>query len=119
MPWCKEKNDFLILDCWDNFEYFKLNPRGKQLLPQVPLPVRLFGLRVEKIEQALILGKPEIAEKESSKAKNQIAGLPANSVVVLDARHELQPLEDSNFWVNLTKDKIVFLKTTWPLPPTS
>jgi len=76
MPWCKEKNDFLILDCWDNFEYFKLNPRGKQLLPQVPLPVRLFGLRVEKIEQALILGKPEIAEKESSKAKIKLRVCP-------------------------------------------
>ena len=21
-PWCTEKDSFLILDCWDNFEYF-------------------------------------------------------------------------------------------------
>jgi type I restriction enzyme, R subunit len=35
---------FLILDCWDNFEYFKLQPKGKELKPQLPLPVRLVGL---------------------------------------------------------------------------
>ena len=23
-PWCPEKDRFLILDCWDNFEYFKV-----------------------------------------------------------------------------------------------
>lgn len=28
-PWCTKKDSFLILDCWDNFEYFKLNPREK------------------------------------------------------------------------------------------
>ena len=28
-PWCTQKDSFLILDCWDNFEYFKLNPGGK------------------------------------------------------------------------------------------
>ena len=33
-PWCTEKNVFLVLDCWDNFEYFKLNPKGKELKPQ-------------------------------------------------------------------------------------
>jgi type I restriction enzyme R subunit len=27
-PWCTEKDVFLILDCWDNFEYFKLQPKG-------------------------------------------------------------------------------------------
>jgi type I restriction enzyme R subunit len=51
-PWCTEKDVFLILDCWDNFEYFKLKPKGKELKPQLPLPVRLVGLRLDKIEKA-------------------------------------------------------------------
>ena len=48
-PWCTEKELFLILDCWDNFEYFKLQPKGKTLKPQLPLPVRLVGIRLDKI----------------------------------------------------------------------
>ncbi len=110
-PWCTQKDAFLILDCWDNFEYFKLNPKGKELKPQIPLPVRLFGVRLDKIEKAIELHETEIVTKETDKLKQQIATLPKNSVVILDARQELQRLDDSNFWNNLTPDKIEFLNT--------
>ena len=110
-PWCTKKDEFLILDCWDNFEYFKLNPKGKELKPQIPLPVRLFGLRLEKIEKAIELNLNEIAEKETFKLKLQIATLPQNSVVIMEARHELQRLEDENFWIHLNEEKLEFLKS--------
>lgn len=109
-PWCPEKDTFLILDCWDNFEYFKLNPKGKELKPQIPLPVRLFGVRLDKIEKAIELNEHETASKEIQNLKEQISQLPGSSVVVLDARHELQRLEDRNFWNHLTHDKIEFLR---------
>jgi type I restriction enzyme R subunit len=107
--WCTKKDEFLILDCWDNFEYFKINPRGKELKPQIPLPVRLFGVRLEKIGKAIELNRIEIAEKETQKLKAQVATLPQNSVVIMEAKHELQRLDDDNFWHLLTMDKIEFL----------
>lgn len=110
-PWCTQKDSFLILDCWDNFEYFKLNPRGKELKPQIPLPVRLFGVRLDKIEKAIEINNSGITEKEIQKLKVQIASLPQNSVVILDAKNELQRIDDANFWNNLTSDKIEFLRT--------
>jgi len=110
-PWCTEKDNFLILDCWDNFEYFKLNPRGKENKGQIPLPVRLFGVRLEKIETAIELNEIEISKKEIEKLKKQIETLPQNSIVILDAKHELQRLEDDNFWNQLTSDKIEFLSS--------
>lgn len=109
-PWCTEKDTFLILDCWDNFEYFKLSPKGKELKPQIPLPVRLFGVRLEKIEKSIELDHVEITEKETIKLKAQIATLPQNSVVIMEAKHELQRLEDENFWIHLTDNKIEFLR---------
>jgi len=110
-PWCTEKDGFLILDCWDNFEYFKLNPRGKELKGQIPLPVRLFGVRLDKIEKAIELEKTEITKNEIEKLRKQIESLPQNSIVILDAKHELQRLEDENFWNHLSNDKIEFLKS--------
>lgn len=110
-PWCTEKDEFLILDCWDNFEYFKLNPRGKELKPQIPLPVRLFGIRLEKIEKAIELSRTEITGKETQKLKLQIATLPQNSVVIMEAKYELQRFEDENFWNHLSGDKLEFLRT--------
>jgi len=109
-PWCTQKDNFLILDCWDNFEYFKLNPRGKELKGQVPLPVRLFGVRLEKIEEAQTQSNVGIVNKEVQKIRKQVESLPKNSVVIMEAKHELQRLEDENFWSNLTSDKMEFLK---------
>jgi len=109
--WCSEKDVFLIMDCWDNFEYFKLNPKGKELKPQIPLPVRLFGFRLDKIEKAIEINETDIASREIIKLRKQIEELPQNSVVVMDAKNVLQRLEDENFWNHLTNEKIEFLRT--------
>lgn len=108
-PWCTEKDVFLILDCWDNFEYFKINPRGKELKPQIPLPVRLFGVRLEKVEEAQSQGLSVVVDREVRKLRRQIKTLPQNSVVVMEARNDLQRLDDENFWTNLKPDKIEYL----------
>jgi type I restriction enzyme R subunit len=109
-PWCIQKDVFLVLDCWDNFEYFKVNPKGKELAAQIPLPVRLFGLRVDKIEKARDNNQTEIVIAETEKLKQQISQLPNNSVVVMEAKHSLQQLEDANFWNLLTESKLEFLR---------
>ena len=109
-PWCLEKDVFLVLDCWDNFEYFKLQPKGKELKPQLPLPVRLVGLRLDKIEKAIDTGQASTAQREISKLRQQIAALPRNSVVIIEASVPLARLEDENFWINLTHQKLEFLR---------
>ena len=110
-PWCPEKDVFLIIDCWDNFEYFKLTPKGKELKPSMPLPVKLVGVRLDKIEKALDTNHPEIAQKEIEKLRNQVNELPEKSIVIQDAATDLEKLKDENFWINLSHDKIEFLRT--------
>jgi type I restriction enzyme R subunit len=109
-PWCIDKDVFLILDCWDNFEYFKLNPKGKELKPQLPLPVRLVGLRLDKIEKAIDIGLADISAREIAKLRLQIAALPKESVVIKEAATALAQLEDENFWISLTHAKLEFLR---------
>jgi len=109
-PWCLEKDVFLILDCWDNFEYFKLNPKGKELKAQLPLPVRLVGLRLDKIEKANDNGHADTATREVAKLRQQIAALPKESVVIKEAAAALARLEDENFWISLSHDRLEFLR---------
>lgn len=109
-PWCTDKDVFLILDCWDNFEYFKLNPKGKELKPQLPLPVRLVGLRLDKIEKASDSGHAEIAARDIARLRLQIATLPKESVVIKEAAAALARLEEENFWISLTHPKLEFLR---------
>ncbi|MBC2711379.1 MAG: DEAD/DEAH box helicase family protein [Desulfosarcina sp.] len=109
-PWCTEKDVFLILDCWDNFEYFKLQPKGKALKPQLPLPVRLVGIRLDKIEKALAMEQLDIAAKEIAKLRHQIQELPASSVIVVEAATALDHIADDNYWTHLTPQKMEFLR---------
>lgn len=110
-PWCTEKDAFLILDCWDNFEYFKVQPKGKELKPQLPLPVRLVGLRLDKIEKAIDLVQPQIAEREITKLRQQISQLPQSSVIIKEAAAILARLEEENFWITLNHQRIEFLRS--------
>lgn len=110
-PWCPEKDVFLILDCWDNFEYFKLQPKGKELKLQLPLPVQLVGLRLDKIEKAIDLGHGQIFEREVAKLRQQIAELPHSSVVIKDASAALARLQEESFWPTLDHQKLEFLRT--------
>ncbi|MFH2059832.1 MAG: DEAD/DEAH box helicase family protein [Pseudomonadota bacterium] len=110
-PWCIEKQVFLIMDCWDNFEYFKLQPEGKQTNSQLPLPVRLFGIRLDKIEKALNINNAAIFTKEIETLRKQINGLPASSVIIKEAAQILYRVKEDNFWNHLDSEKFDFLRT--------
>jgi type I restriction enzyme R subunit len=110
-PWCLEKQIFLIMDCWDNFEYFKLTPEGKKIDPGLPLPVKLFGIRLDKIEIAMHLAGEDIAQKEIETLRRQIDQLPASSVVIKEAAVPLNRLAEDNFWIHPDQEKFEFLRT--------
>ncbi len=110
-PWCTRKDVFLILDCWDNFEYFKVTPKGKELPPQVPLPVRYAGIRIDKIEKAVAMGNEVVLQKEISALRKQVSELPKNSVVIMDASSQLEKINEPNYWNRLTLEKIDYLRT--------
>lgn len=109
-PWCTEKDAFLILDCWDNFEYFKLQPKGRELKPHLPLPVRLVGLRLDKIEKAIDSNHQDIAAREIIKLRKQVAELPQTSVVIKEAATALNRLKEENFWISFSHQKLEFLR---------
>ncbi|MDO7173460.1 DEAD/DEAH box helicase family protein [Mariniflexile sp. AS56] len=108
--WCTEKDVFLILDCWDNFEYFKLKPKGKELKQGIPIPVKLFGLRLKKLDAAIEASAQETILEESKRLLKQIALLSANSIVIKDNSKAVSNVNDPNFWEDINSDKINFLK---------
>lgn len=109
-PWCTQKDSFLILDCWDNFEYFKLNPKGKSMSSQIPLPVRLFGLYVDKLSLSMELADANIYENSLARLRRLIDILPLNSIVIRDAISIVSQVQDSNFWNSLVPENLTFLQ---------
>jgi type I restriction enzyme R subunit len=110
-PWCQEKDKFLIIDCWGNFEFFSMNPEGREPGAQVPLPVRLFRSRLDKLEAALAAGREDIASKVKDDLRRDIADLPANNVVVADSSGDLAKVAEVAFWTCLKGKDIGFLRS--------
>lgn len=108
-PWCKEKNKFLIIDCWENFEYFQMNPTGKLDRPTKPVPVRLFETKLEKLNITLSQNNIELVQKTIEKLKEDIQKLPQNNVVILDAKSKIDKVDDT-FWQRLNDEKKDYLQ---------
>lgn len=74
------KKDFLIIDHWKNFAYFKLNPEGEIAQSNEPLPVRLFRLRLEKWQ--LLVAQNTAAEEVIADLQQMLSALPQQSINV-------------------------------------
>lgn len=74
------KKDFLIIDHWKNFAYFKLNPEGEIAQSNEPLPVRLFRLRLEKWQ--LLVAQNTAAENVIADLQQMLSALPQQSINV-------------------------------------
>ncbi|MBA4336547.1 restriction endonuclease subunit R [bacterium] len=108
-PWCTKKDKFLIIDCWNNFEYFQMNPKGKEDRPTKPMPVRLFETKLLKYELAKGMNEEILMNKMIFQIRRDIVKLPENNVVVLDSKNKLERL-DERFWRDIDEDKMEILK---------
>lgn len=110
-PWCPEKDKFLIIDSWANFDYFKMNPKGKEPGKQEPLPVRLFKARLDKLEAAIATSRTDVIDSVEKELQNDIAALPQNNVVIFDNKSELAIVEDEQFWSQFKAENIGYLRS--------
>ena len=109
-PWCPEKEKFLIIDCWKNFEYFKMTPKGKEPKGTRPLPVRLFESRINKLYVSEQKKDEPVKAKTIGKIREDITALPKNSVVILDNQKSIEKVSNDNFWISITDEKLDYLR---------
>ena len=109
-PWCLEKDRFLIMDLWENFEFFTLNPPGREIKSQKALPVRLFEARLDELAAAVDVQNNEVLEIAVHALRKEVDELPANSVIVLDAQSDLEKVKTDEYWKNIDPFKIEDLR---------
>ncbi len=111
-PWCTEKDRFLIIDCWANFEYFDMNPKGREPGEQTPMPVRLFRARLAKLEAALAAAVPDAVSEAKARLRADLAALPANNIVVLENQVELARVLGEVWWQRIGAAELAYLRRT-------
>lgn len=111
-PWCPEKDRFLIIDCWGNFDDFDMHPAGRDPQVAVSAPVRLFRARIDQLEAALSVGDKDLAELVKADLKSDLAALPERNIIVQQASANLGRVRTDEFWKHMDRDDIGFLRTT-------
>lgn len=110
--WCPEKDRFLVIDCWGNFEYFQMHPRGREPGLQIPMPVRLFRARIDQLGTALAKQAHDVVELAKADLRADIESLPANNVVVLEHQADLAVVRNAAYWQRLDQGHLGFLRQT-------
>jgi type I restriction enzyme R subunit len=109
----QKKEDFLVIDHWDNFDYFQVNKDGRAGSVSEPLPSRLFRLRLEKLQILLGRAETEDAAHAVGQLRHLVGTLPLENINVAPHAEEVRSLAGSpEPWSDLTEERVHFLNHT-------
>ena len=101
-----KKENFLIIDYWENFEKVKIDDTNRQ----IPIRVIIFNTRLAKLQHFLGDQNSADAQRIINDLRSDIADIPLDSFSVHKVYHEVQDAWQNDFWNYITRDKIEFLK---------
>ena len=101
-----KKENFLIIDYWENFEKVKIDDTNRQ----IPIRVIIFNTRLAKLQHFLGNQNSADAQRIIKDLRSDIADIPLASFSVHRVYHEVQDAWQNDFWNYITRDKIEFLK---------
>lgn len=109
----EKKADFLVIDHWDNFDYFQVNKDGRSGSVSEPLPSRLFRLRLEKLQILVGRADTEDVAHATGQLRRLVGTLPLENINVAPHSEEIRTLAGSDEpWSNLTEEHVTRLSHT-------
>jgi type I restriction enzyme R subunit len=109
----QKKADFLVIDHWDNFDYFQVNKDGRTGTVSEPLPSRLFRLRLEKLQ--ILVGRNDTPSVTHTvrQLRDLVGTLPMENINIAPHAEEIQLLSNSDeSWHSLTDENTTHLSHT-------
>lgn len=109
----QKKADFLVIDHWNNFDYFQVNKDGRAGAVSEPLPSRLFRLRLEKLQ--ILAGRDDSpsATYAVRQLRALVGSLPLDNINIAPHGDEIRLLSGSDEpWSGLTDEKVAHLSHT-------
>ena len=107
----KKKEEFLIFDCWNVFDWFDIHPEGKEAELSEAVPAKIFLIRLRQLSHFQKTNDSKNAEKVKEKIINDVNSLPLNSVAVREHLRDVELARSLKIWDRVGLDPIEFLKT--------
>jgi len=104
------KDEFLIFDFWNTFEYFKMHPKGKESSPTKAITTRIFMNRLQLYDAFIERNDTQNAELMKQKIMEDIKGLDKNNISVKEKLRDIEQAESEKLWNTVGLEPIPFLK---------
>lgn len=106
----RHKDNFLIVDFWQNFEHFQMMPPDEEGKRQIPVLITIFNTRLNKLAKFLGDQSSGDAKRIIKDLRSQITEIPLESFSVKKALSEVSQAWEDDFWNYISPDKIAFLR---------
>jgi type I restriction enzyme R subunit len=104
------KENFLIVDFWENFEHFQMMPKDDENVRQIPIIVTIFNTRLRKLLHFLNNQTGPEAKRIIQDLKESISQIPLDSYTVRREFNAVKQAWEDDFWSYINTQKIEFLK---------
>jgi type I restriction enzyme R subunit len=106
-----KKDNFLIIDYWQNFEHFSMMPKSDgEGSVQVPVLTGIFLTRLAKLEMLLSAQQMDDTKQTIGNLRKDIAKLPLDSFTVKKHLKEIRDVFEDSWWSYVTVTKIELLR---------
>ena len=102
----KDKQEFLIIDHWNNFAFFNLKPEGKKPSSSTSIPEQLFAAKLGVAESALKSGDSGALNSIIKELQADIAALPSGSVTVKEKAEKVSIAAEPTAWYGFSQKNI-------------
>jgi len=108
----RKKDDFLIVDFWENFAHFNLMSKDEEGARQIPVLVTIFNTRLTKLEilKGSSQGEGEDAQRIIADLREMISRIPLDSFTVKKQWKEVSEAWEDDFWKHLSSKKVELLR---------
>jgi type I restriction enzyme, R subunit len=103
------KNEFLIIDFWEN--EFDKDPSEETVAQNLPVTVKIFNTRLKLLEFYLNNQKSVDCQQVIQGLRQQIGQIPLDAFSVQQVYFQVEEAWQDSFWRYLTGHKIDFLRT--------
>ncbi len=106
----RHKENFLIFDFCQNFEFFNQNPKVKDGVIGISLSQRMFGARVELAGLIQSLPASERGDLENllgdvkTRLYDEVRGMSLDNFIVRTKRRAVERFQDQAFWADLSPE---------------
>jgi type I restriction enzyme R subunit len=106
----RQKEEFLIVDYWENFEHFNMMPPEEEKVSQTPVLVTIFNTRLLKLRIFLGDQSSTDAQRIIKDIRSFIARIPLESFSIKKVFKDIREAWEDDFWKYITEEKLEFLR---------